>query len=185
VLPVLLPVLPLELPEPMLPLAPLLLAPLLGEVVTPPLAPLVDLLKCASHSEREIWPSLFASTDEKLGVDVLALAALPPEALDDALGRLDEGVEELPEAALPLGEEVLPDAAGDDELCAPATPDSANNAAAVATLTNLRFNIGWILLGRGLGKTASQPHARHVPRGQPADAAFAVAERCHNACLQR
>jgi len=56
VLPVLLPVLPLE---------PLLLgevvAPLLGEVVTLPpllvlpLAPLeLDLLKCASHSEREI-----------------------------------------------------------------------------------------------------------------------------------
>jgi hypothetical protein len=66
VLPVLLPLLPLELPEPMLPLAPLLgdvLAPLLGEVVALapplllvlPLAPLeLDLLKCASHSEREI-----------------------------------------------------------------------------------------------------------------------------------
>jgi hypothetical protein len=147
-LPVLLPLplLPLELPEPMLPLAPLL-----GEVVAlpPPLLLELDLLKCASHSEREIWPSLFESTDEKLGVAVLALAALPPEALDDALGRLDEPVEELPAPAL-LGEEVLdePEAAGeDDELCAAATPDSANSAAAVAMLTNFRFNIGWISLG--------------------------------------
>ena len=120
-LPVLLPVLPL--------------APLLGDVLVLPLvlppAPLeLDLLKYASHSEREICPSLFVSTDAKLGVAVLALAALPPEALDDALGRLDEPVEELPEAA------------GEDELCAAATPDSANSAAAVAMLTNFRLNIG-------------------------------------------
>ena len=146
----------LEVPlEPLL-LAPLLgevLAPLLGEVVTLPLvppAPLeLDLLKCASHSEREIWPSLFVSTDEKLGMDVLALAALPPEALDDALGRLDEPLEELPEAAGEdevEGEELLVPLP-DDELCAAATPDSANSAAAVATLTNFRFNMRGISLG--------------------------------------
>jgi hypothetical protein len=138
---------------------------------------------------------LFESTDEKLGVAVLALAALPPEALDDALGRLDEGVEELPEAALPLGEEVLPEAAGedddgdeelpDDELCAAATPDSANSAAAVATPTNLRFNIGLDLLGRGWGENCVPTSCKTRAPGQPAGAAFAVAERCHNACLQR
>jgi hypothetical protein len=171
VLPVLLPVLPLELPEPMLPLAPLL-----GEVVTLPLAPLEleDLLKCASHSEREIWPSLFVSTDEKLGVAVLALAALPPEALDDALGRLDESLEELPEAA---GE--------DDELCAAAMPDRANSAAAVATLTNFTLNIRLNLLGRGFGEELRPASCKTCAPGQPAGAAFAVAERCHNACLQR
>lgn len=178
--------------------------------VLPP-APLeLDLLKCASHSAWEIWPSLFVSTEEKLGVAVLALAALPPEALDDALGRLDEPVEELPDPALPLGEEVLDDpllgeldeplelppaAEGeeedlsllvlpDDELCAAATPDSANSAAAVATLTNFRFNIGWISLGE-VGKNCVPASCKTRAPCQLAGAAFAVAERCHNACLQR
>lgn len=165
------------------------LEPLLGEVVTLPpllvlpLAPLeLDLLKCASHSEREIWPSLFVSTDEKLGVDVLALAALPPEALDDALGRPDEPLEELPDAA---GEDedrsllVVP-----DDVCAVATPDSANSAAAVATLTNFRFNIRGISLGEVRENCFPTSCKTRAPR-QPAGAAFAVAERCHNACLQR
>jgi hypothetical protein len=141
----------LELPVPRLPLAPLLLV--------LPLAPLdapeVDRLKYASHSEREICPSLFVSTDEKLGVEALLL--VPPDAageddeLDEpVLGKLDP-LEVLPEAA---GEEVeepllmplllLPPVLLPDELCPAATPDSANNAAAVAMLTNFRFNIGWI-----------------------------------------
>jgi len=99
---------------------------------------------------------LFVSTDEKLGVDALLLvppdAAEPPEEPeDDVLGKLDEPLEVLPEAA---GEEVeepllmplllLPPVLLADELCPAATPDSANNAAAVAMLTNFRFNIGWI-----------------------------------------
>jgi hypothetical protein len=66
-------------PEPVAPLP----APVLGEVVELPelelpelelpLAPEPDLLKWASHSEREIWPSLFLSTDENVGGDMLEL----------------------------------------------------------------------------------------------------------------
>jgi hypothetical protein len=155
--------LPLELPEPMLPLlepAPLVLGEVgeLGDVVEllPPLAaPEPDLLKCASHSERDTWPSLFVSTEEKLGVEELLLepdipllleplVLEPPEAaLPDDLEVSDEPDELLPDAA---GEddELPPDAAGEDEdeeLCATATLDSANNAAAVAALRTLSFNM--------------------------------------------
>ena len=35
-----------------------------------------DLLKCLSHSAREIWPSLLVSTDEKLGCELLLMPAL-------------------------------------------------------------------------------------------------------------
>jgi hypothetical protein len=174
--------LPLELPEPMLPLlepAPLVLGEVgaLGDVVellpplaAPlPLAPEPDLLKCASHSARDIWPSLFLSTEEKLGVEVLLepdaplepLVPEPPEAaLPDDLEVSDEPDELLPDAAgedaepdepdelLPeaagADEEPLPDAAGvdeDEELCATATLDSANSAAAVAALRTLSFNM--------------------------------------------
>jgi hypothetical protein len=171
--------LPLELPEPMLPLlepAPLVLGEVgaLGDVVellpplaAPlPLAPEPDLLKCASHSARDIWPSLFLSTEEKLGVEVLLepdapLVLEPPEAaLPDDLEVSDEPDELLPDAAgedaepdepdelLPeaagADEEPLPDAAGvdeDEELCATATLDSANSAAAVAALRILSFNM--------------------------------------------
>jgi hypothetical protein len=164
--------LPLELPElPLLEPAPLVLgevgevgdvvellpplaAPLLP-VLLLPLAPEPDLLKCASHSERDTWPSLLASTEEKLGAvelllepDIPLLEPLvlePPEAaLPDDLEVSDEPDELLPDAA---GEEVddepLPDADGDDdeELCATATLDSANNAAAVAALRTLSFNM--------------------------------------------
>jgi hypothetical protein len=169
---------PLELPEPMLPLLlplePLLPAPLepvlgevLGEVLEllPPLAaPEPDLLKWASHSERDTLPSLLVSTDEKLGADELLLeleglllepdAALPPEddeplmpeePLEPELPEAD-GVDEEPDAPL----ELLPDADGEDEdlsleldelLCAMATPESANSAAAVAAVKSLIFNI--------------------------------------------
>jgi hypothetical protein len=160
--------LPLELPEPMLPLLePAPLEPLgegveLGDVVellpplaAPllPLAPEPDLLKCASHSARDTWPSLFLSTEEKLGVEVLEpdaplepLVLEPPEAaLPDDLEVSDEPDELLPDAAgEDVDDEPLPDAAGEDEdeeLCATATLDSANSAAAVAALRTLSFNM--------------------------------------------
>jgi hypothetical protein len=180
--------LPLELPElPLLEPAPLVLGEVgeLGDVVellpplaAPllpvlllPLAPEPDLLKCASHSERDTWPSLFLSTEEKLGVEALLLepdippleplVLEPPEAaLPDDLEVSDEPDELLPEAAgeddePDEPEELLPDAAGEDdelppdaagededeELCATATLDSANNAAAVAALRTLSFNM--------------------------------------------
>ena len=102
------------------------------------------------------------STDEKLGAEELALlepespplelpevalppdAALPPE--DDAPedGKLLEPPELVePEAA---GEDDEDDLSAplvlDEELCASVTPDSANNAAAVAALRTFSFNIG-------------------------------------------
>jgi hypothetical protein len=134
-------VLPL-LPEPM----PLLgVLGVLGDVVlpvAPPLAPDPEP-KCASHSAREIWPSLFLSTAEKLGAGLLA----PAEA-DPPLGMLDEPdapVELLPDA---LGALSPPDAPVEDEpeLCAMATLAKANSAAAVAVL--MSFNIRHFLLRR-------------------------------------
>jgi hypothetical protein len=92
------PIEPDELPE--LPLVPE------GVLVLPLLAP--DLLKWASHSAREIVPSLLASTDEKLGWEVLELAALG-EAAPVAL----------------------------EESAAMARDESANSAAAVVTVTLL------------------------------------------------
>jgi hypothetical protein len=165
------PELPLELPEPMLPELPELPEPMLpllepvlgdeGEVVdelpeVPPLAaPEPDLLKCASHSERETCPSLLVSTAEKFGVELLAPALLlpdrpplepdAPELLPEAPDALDppellDGPEVLPDAP----EVLLPEADGEDEdlsllvldeeLCATATLDSANSAAAVAAV---------------------------------------------------
>jgi len=144
--------LPLELPMPLL--EPVLGdGVVLGEVVVLPLLPLVpplaapepDLLKWASHSERDTCPSLFESTAEKLGAALVALVLLPP----------DRPPLELPAAAPPLEDDVPeePDDAGDDEelsplvlldeeLCATATPDKANSAAAVAALRSFRFSIG-------------------------------------------
>ena len=149
------PVLP-ELPDPMLPLP--LLEPELGDVVgeagevvdelpeVPPLAaPEPDLLKCASHSERETCPSLLVSTDEKFGVEVLD----PALALPDR-PPLEPDAPEAPEL-VPL----LPDADGvdvdgdedlsllvlDEELCATATLDSANSAAAVAALNTFSLSM--------------------------------------------
>jgi hypothetical protein len=66
-----------ELPDPVAPPEAPLLGEVLGEVVLlpEPVAPELepDLLKYASHSEREIWPSLLVSTDEKVGAAVLKL----------------------------------------------------------------------------------------------------------------
>jgi hypothetical protein len=147
---------------------------LLGELLldVPPLEELEllpDLLKCASHSCREIDPSLFLSTDENVGVELLELLA-PPEALgeddeEDVLGDAALGEDELldaPPEALPedllsvaLGlEDLLSVALGLEELllpvplvlCAAATPASAKSAAAVAVTTT--FNFIWIPPGR-------------------------------------
>ena len=103
------------LPEPA---APELELPLAPELV-PPVAPLEldpDLLKWASHSEREIWPSLLVSTAEKVGSAMLELA--PLELEPDADGVL-----------------LLP------ELCAMATPERASSAAAVALVTSFNIDI--------------------------------------------
>jgi hypothetical protein len=82
---------------------------LLGELLldVPPLEELElpDLLKYASHSCREIEPSLFLSTEENVGVELLELLA-PPEALGE-----DDEEDELGEAALGEDEELL----GEDE----------------------------------------------------------------------
>jgi len=83
---------------------------LLGELLldVPPLEELEllpDLLKCASHSCREIDPSLFLSTEENVGVELLELLA-PPEALGE-----DDEEDVLGEAALGEDDELL----GEDE----------------------------------------------------------------------
>lgn len=78
--------------------------------------------------------------------DDLEVSDEPDELLPEAAGEdddPDEPDELLPDAA---GEddELPPDAAGEDgdeELCATATLDSANNAAAVAALRTLSFNM--------------------------------------------
>ena len=78
--------------------------------------------------------------------DDLEVSDEPDELLPEAAGEDDEPDEPdelLPDAA---GEddELPPDAAGEDEdeeLCATATLDSANNAAAVAALRTLSFNM--------------------------------------------
>ena len=131
------------------------------ELLLPPLAaPEPGLLKCASHSARDTWPSLFVSTEEKSGLDELLLEPdMPPlepvllepplletpdAALPEDLEVSDEPDEPLPDAAGEDEDELPPDAAGDDEdeeLCATATLDSANSAAAVAALRTLRFNM--------------------------------------------
>lgn len=93
------------------------------------------------------------STDEKLGLEELELLAppdKPPLEPDAALPPEDEapedGVVELaplePEAAGDDDDVSAPPEVLDEELCASATPDSANNAAAVAALRTLSFNIG-------------------------------------------
>ena len=90
--------------------------------------PQPDLLKCASHSEREIVPSLLVSTAEKLGV----------------LPELELGELELPlaadgEAADGLAEDF------EDESAATASVDRAKSAAAVVTVTV--FSIGMASCG--------------------------------------
>jgi hypothetical protein len=113
------------------------------EPLVPPAAPLElepDLLKCASHSERETCPSLFLSTSEKLGADELPdeddvppADEVPPEddmpdelepplaaGEDDEEGVLDEpdadGVlEDEDDGLLDVSVELLPLVADGDE----------------------------------------------------------------------
>ncbi len=110
---------------------------LLLPLVAPPLLlPLVEELdlKCASHSEREICPSLFVSTAEKVGAELLDA----PPLLD-----MPEDPDE-PEDGVALSEdlsELLPEAPVDDEpeLCAMDTLAIAKSAAAVAVPTSLNI----------------------------------------------
>lgn len=162
--------LPDVLPELMLP-------ELLGVLDVPPeLEP--DLLKCASHSEREIEPSLLVSTAEKLGAALLlAEAPLLPDAPVEALPDVDCDalgaelpLEDMPDEPLPEDDWLEPVAAGDeddgvlldDEDCATASVDSANSTAAVMVVAVL--NIGTFLL-KEVGKTAPTRYARQVPAG--------------------
>jgi hypothetical protein len=148
--------LPLLEPAPLVPLGEVVELGDVVELLLPPLAaPEPDLLKCASHSERDTWPSLLVSTEVKLGLDELLLEPdvppleplllEPPEAaLPEDLDVSDEPDELLPDAAGEDEDELPPDAAGEDddeELCATATLDSANSAAAVAALRTLSFNM--------------------------------------------
>jgi hypothetical protein len=185
------PLLPEPMPDPLVPapelgsfgvllpdaplLGVLLLVPLLGVLllVPPPeAAPEPDFLKCASHSSREICPSLFLSTDEKLGVcelapleapafgalevppealsgDLLSVApALEPEDLLSVAPALEPGA--LLSVAAALEPEDLLSAAPAPVLCACATPASAKSAAAVAVPTTL--NNMEIPPRRGLGR---------------------------------
>jgi hypothetical protein len=122
------PVAPPEAPLPgVLGVVVLLPEPVAPELELLPLAPEPDLLKWASHSEREICPSLLVSTDEKVGADMLELAPL----------------DDIPDEPL----ELEPDAEGDDlsllledELCAIATPDRARSAAAAALVTSFTID---------------------------------------------
>jgi hypothetical protein len=128
--------LPLELELEPLPIEPDELLPIEPEELLPLEELEPDLLKCASHSEREIWPSLLVSTAEKFGV----VALLLPEA---ALGVA------LPDLAEPLPAPwvcpVLPAEVGDwlellldlESPAATASPDRTKSAAAVVTVTVL------------------------------------------------
>jgi hypothetical protein len=165
--PLLEPLLPVEVPAPVLGevgdvvlLEPLLMPeelplPMLD---VPPEAPPeleLDLLKCASHSAREIWPSLFVSTSEKLGCEELPeTLELPPLAAgeDDEDGVLLDEPEVL---LLPLddgevADGVLDEVDGllddDEDDWATASDDSANITAAAVTLRVLgmrRSPDGW------------------------------------------
>ena len=113
---------------------PLPVPPVLGDVVlapeglVPPLELEPGLLKWASHSWREIWPSPFLSTDEKLGWEPL-LEALPLEVEGEADGE--------------DGEALLPDGAGS---AATASVERATSAAAVVRVTVLIIGVasmGW------------------------------------------
>ena len=121
-----LPIEPDELPE--LPIEPDEELPLELGLLVLPLELESDLLKCLSHSAREIWPSLLVSTDVKLGCELLLELALgepdePPAALDDEAA----GAAELPDEALLSA--LSPAARARD--------DRAKSAAAVVTVTVL------------------------------------------------
>ena len=158
-------------PEPELPLPVVLPELLAGGVVAPdcpellPEAPLdegevVELLlplappmllpcapKCASHSERETWPSLFLSTSLKFGAEVEAPAAAEPLVVLDWLVVLP--LEDVLDSGLLDCAEVLGGVAEplELELCAKEAPDSASSAEAVAPTRT--FSIMCVLLCGG------------------------------------
>lgn len=125
---------------------------LLPEVLplVPEVLPLeLDLLKCASHSERETWPSLLVSTDEKLGADELPLELeLGELVLDDPPAA---PVDELDgEADEPLLDEL--DGEADEPLldlspAATASVERAKSTAAEVTVTDL--SIEYLLMRVG------------------------------------
>lgn len=125
---------PLELPLPMLDV--------------PPEAPLEpDLLKYASHSAREICPSLFVSTSEKLGCDELLDALeLPP---------LAEGEEDEDDGVLDEVDGLL----DDEDDWATASDDSANITAAAVTLRLLGMR-GLLVGGEKLSPVLPQALCR-------------------------
>jgi len=107
---------------------PALELPLMPDEVLPE-EPELDLLKYASHSERETWPSLFLSTSEKLGVEADAswlLLEVPPADEDGVDELVPEDEDEDGLVAEGLDE--------DDEDCATASDDRAKRTAAVMML---------------------------------------------------
>jgi hypothetical protein len=117
--------------------------PLMPEpVLVPPLElELEPLLKCASHSVREIWPSLFVSTDEKLGWLLLPELVLGDVVLDElppADGEADDGLDD-----------------EEEESAAAAASDRAKSAAAVVTVT--------VLIMGGPLWVEKAPHPSQVP----------------------
>ena len=114
---------------------------LLPEVLplVPEVLPLeLDLLKCASHSERETWPSLLVSTDEKLGADELPVELeLGELVLDDPPAA---PVDDLPVDELPLaadGDEDEDEPLLDLSPAATASVERAKSTAAEVTVTDL------------------------------------------------
>lgn len=120
-----------EVVELLLPLAPPMLL---------PCAP-----KCASHSERETWPSLFLSTSLKFGAEVEAPAAAEPLVVLDWLVVVP--LEDVLDSGLLDCAEVLGEVAEPLELCAKEAPDSASSAEAVAPTRT--FSIMCVLLCGG------------------------------------
>ncbi|HEY9531510.1 MAG TPA: hypothetical protein VIQ55_08970, partial [Burkholderiales bacterium] len=123
----------------------------------PPVAPLLelDLLKYASHSERDTWPSLFLSTLVKLGAELDAPLELEPLDMPE-LPPLEAPEEPLLPVALGEDDDLsLLDAPVDEEpeLCAMDTLASANSAAAVAVVINFNFIGSFLLNGKwGVGE---------------------------------
>jgi hypothetical protein len=170
-----------------------LLLPVLPLVPPPDAAPAPDFLKCASHSSREICPSPFLSTDEKLGVwplapleapafgalEASAFGALeaPPDALpsddlpaallsDDLPAALlsDDLPAALPEdAPAELSEGLLSVALGLDELGLCAAATPASAKSAAAVAVPTTFNNMGKFLLGELGRTAAANNAMSMP----------------------
>ena len=153
-------------------------------------------MKCASHSSREICPSPFLSTDEKLGVCELApleapaFGALeaPPAALSEDLLSVAPALE--PEDLLSLAAALEPEdllsvapVLGEPVLCACATPASARSAAAVAVPTTL--NNMEIPPRRGLGRLQRQQCNEHACGVASAESFTFWSQAALNACAYK